>query len=143
MPAQSPTDAEVPGPQVGGSSDYGAELEAWALGLDDDLATRESNALAAEDDLEAVERKNDHNRMESLRHIVHDLARWFLMLAGVIVTVGILFWSWHLLLPEELWFLSGAQRDRIQTILTTILFSGLVGGYARRVMDSRNSSTSK
>ncbi|HHA2497715.1 TPA: hypothetical protein ACOEQV_000866 [Stenotrophomonas maltophilia] len=149
MPTQPPTEGENPCgtddnprvPPVVGGADYGEDLEAWALGLDDTLATQESNALASEDDLEKVERKNDHTRMESLRDSVYELAGWFLRLSGGLLTVGILFWAWHLLLPEVLWFLSAEQLDRIQVILTTVLFSGLVGGYARRVMESKNGSS--
>lgn len=143
MPPPSSIDPQGPGSSANtgglrvGGPDYFAELEALALGLDDELATQESNALADEDDLEKVERKNDHHRMESLRAVVNDLAKWFLILTACLVTVGILFWSWHLLMPEELWFLAEKQLDTVQTILTTIIFSGLVGGYARRVIEGR------
>ena len=85
-------------------------------------------------DLDGEARRNDHDRMETLRSHVHLAEKILLWISVGLLALGLIEWSLNELLPDAWSWLKPDQLATIQHILTTVAVSGLVGGLARRVM---------
>ena len=122
---QIPQPAPDAQPLVEGALDAGtAEFRQLSRGLD--VPDLKSEAEAAE-----------HRRTETFRDHFEKVAiaaLWVLFLAmGVIGIV----WIWHLITPEtsRLHWLSEAQMEKLQDVLTGGLVAGLVADHFKRRMD--------
>lgn len=99
----------------------------------DDKARKENALLSNKRDLKNEANEHFHDLVESVRDIFFCAVKGILIIVSCITVVAIVFWSWHLLMPSEFWFLTQEQLSKIQTLLTTVAVSGLVGGLAKRV----------
>ena len=107
--------------------------EAWWR-YRDTKATLESAAVEGNRDLAQEEATNDHDRMEGLRKHVFICVRVGLWVACVLTVIGLIIWAAHVVLPKSWCWLEDEQLSTIQHVLTTIVFSGLAGSFAQRVM---------
>jgi hypothetical protein len=134
---ESPGNSDYDIPDIDDDDFYVPDVDEFPFDIGDDLASKESTAFADDVDLEKSARENDHYRVEDLRDVFNNAMKGLFVVAVVITEVAVIFWSWHLLLPREFWFLEQAQLDKVQSLLVAICLSGLVGGYAKRVVPSK------
>jgi hypothetical protein len=133
--AKEPSPSESDGSPVSGSEQRIPPPPAYEPDEQtDSLAASESTAFGNGVDLDQKSKINDHNRTEELRDLLKDAAKGIFRVIVVVTEFAIIFWAWHLLMPVEFAFLSDKQLEKIEHILQTVMLSGLVAGYARKVM---------
>ena len=103
--------------------------------VDDSLAQAESTAFGNGVNLKRDAAKRKHLRTEDLRDSLKSASKLLLWIFTILVLIGTLIWCWHLFTPAWLGFLSQEKLDKIQHILQSILLSGLVAGYVKRIAD--------
>lgn len=77
------------------------------------------------------EQESIHNRNQRTRYNLH----WALLVVfwvGIVFSLGFVFvWIWHILAPEDLYFVTDAKLDIIQAVLVSIVGSSSFTAYAK------------
>jgi len=74
----------------------------------------------------------DLQRGDSVRAHIHRGGLCVFWVSVFLLLSLLLVWTWHLVTPDSWHFLNAEGRDRLQTILVSILGSTFVSGAARR-----------
>lgn len=119
--------------QVQGAGRLVVPHPAAPRGFIDRRARRESEAFN-KGTLDNEAYRNNHDRLENLRWHVALAAKIVFWVVIALLIVGMVLWSMHVFLPATCHWLSASQIDLIQRVLITVAVSGLVGGFAQRVM---------
>ena len=86
------------------------------------------------EELEKEARRLQHHRREGVRNLVHQGAQALIMVAIAILVIMVATWGWHLLLPENLHYLSPTQYHELKNVLFSAALSAFVADYARKIL---------
>ena len=75
---------------------------------------------------EGVHKRNQQTKTHM--HWVQLISFWLFMLLG---SSFLVVWTWHLLTPNQLQFLTDEQLDIIQPVLVSIVGSSFIAGYVK------------
>lgn len=75
---------------------------------------------------------------EKVQNEVHDLAIWGLRFGALLILALFGVRIWHLIAPVDWRWLWGSELESIDKMLFSSAFGGLVLGYLRSVMDSKD-----
>jgi hypothetical protein len=104
----------------------------------DERANKEALAFQSGENLESEAKANQHERSERLKNNISQaliVLFWLAILAFLAITVS---WLYHLLIPPSYHYLSEAQLDKIQTVITAIVFSSAVRAIGREYYGSKS-----
>jgi hypothetical protein len=109
-----------------------AEAEPLPVARDsqDDPATAEARALASET-LEQVGERRQFERRELARDAIGKATVFSIKVLFLILIIGSLIYSWHLLAPEKWRYLSSDDLSKIQTFLSNIIVGAVLGFLAK------------
>src|SRR5687767_1327465 len=100
----------------------------------DVLASAEASKLASGQDIEEEGKRKEHERHQQFRDHVNVATLGLLWLVVASLGLGILVFSFHLLTPECVHFLTEKQLDKLQTLLAAAVLSSALTGYVTRRM---------
>jgi hypothetical protein len=106
--------------------------EATALVRDSTSAAAEAQGYAS-GNLEQLSKLSQHERNESLRDNVHNMAVCGMWIMGFMFLSGFCIMAYHYIMPERMCWLSSEQLK----ILTTFMFSSAVTGTAGKYIGDR------
>lgn len=83
-----------------------------------DAASKEEAAIGEDTYLEQDAAQQGHGRKQARLNAVNDAIVWFIRIGVCIVVAFIATWTWHILLPSSLHWLSTEQNQSLQSLLT-------------------------
>lgn len=96
------------------------------------IARAEALRMAAGEDLASDGKVQEHRRHQTFRNHVNKAAIGIFWGLAISLYVGIAAFSWHLVAPEALHFLSENQLEKLQTVLGSAILSSALTGYVNR-----------
>jgi len=100
----------------------------------DSAASKEDIAFYEVDSYAEESRKQEYLRAETLKRLIHKLVMLGVMVVGVLLLVGVIFWGWHVLLPMNLCWLSTDEIVEIQKIMSSALLALVISDYSRKYL---------
>jgi len=95
-------------------------------------AQTEATKMSGGKDLKADGDAKEHDRHQAFRDHVNRAALAVFWTLICCVILGVLLFSWHLLLPESCHFLSEKQLEKLQTLLGAALLSSALTQYTNK-----------
>ncbi|MDE0308371.1 MAG: hypothetical protein OXI60_00860 [Acidiferrobacterales bacterium] len=86
----------------------------------------------ADESLERDARKLQHNRREGIRKWVHRVAVFLIILAGVILSLMLFTWAWHVMAPWP--YLSEDKYEELKNMLFSAAIAAFVSDYAKKML---------
>ena len=93
----------------------------------DGILARDEAEDFSEKKLEQDAKKNEHNRKEDSRTLLHWCNKMLIVILYIFILAGIIVFGYHLLLPESVHFITHQQFE----IVKNLLFSALATNFAK------------
>ena len=120
--------------QTSEAVDIGFEPDLSDCDGGDAMARREAAKFASGDNLDKDGKTKEHNRHQKFRDHVNMAALVLFWALICCVVLGLVTFVFHLLAPDSWSYLSGAQQDKLQTLLGAALLSSALTQYANKRM---------
>lgn len=98
---------------------------------DDSIADKESQAFEA-DSYDKESKRKAHQRGESLKDTLHNFVQVGVIVVACLLIIGVVIWAWHVLMPSYWHWLTIAQINEMQKIMSSALLAVVVSDYAKK-----------
>ena len=90
--------------------------------------------MLSDDVIEKAQKAQAFTSQAGMRALVSWVVRILAIVGLLILTTMLLTWGWHFVTPENLHYLTAAQRDELKDVLFSAALSAFVTSYARRTL---------